>query len=101
MRQMRLLCHTLVLSAAVGTAMPSMANAAKKAEHALSGAAHRVGQGYHKQVKDYHLRRVRRYRHRGEYGKAQRHLHKARWHGGAEHRQEHEAQNKERAVRHD
>jgi hypothetical protein len=100
MKNIRFWTYAPVVAAlVVGIAMPSSASDAKKVEHAGSGAAHRVSQGFHKQVKDYHTRQARTAARRGQYRKAQHHAHKARWHGAAEQRQEHTAQSKERAVR--
>jgi hypothetical protein len=94
-------CVPAVTALVVGIAMSSAASDAKKVEHAGSGAAHRVSQGFHKQVKDYHIRQARQAARRGQYRKAHHHAHKARWHGAAERRQERTAQRKERAVRHE
>jgi hypothetical protein len=94
-------CVPVVTALVVGIAMPAAAGDAKKVEHATSGAAHRVSQGFHKQVKDYHIRQAQRAGRHGHYRNAQHHARKARWHGAAEHRQEGTAQSQERAVRHE
>jgi hypothetical protein len=88
----------LVVSTATVTAA---ASDAKKAERAVSGAAHRVSKGYHKQVKDYHLRKARKQARRGDYRKAVRHADKANWHDTAERKQLKQARTKEKANRND
>jgi hypothetical protein len=77
------------------------ASDAKKAEHAVSGAAHRVSQGFHKQVKDYHIRQARHDARKGNLHGAVRHAEKAGAHNVAEQKQRHEARVKEKAVKND
>lgn len=103
MKIMQAVSTTLVLAAlALGPATTARAASdAKKVEHAVSGAAHRVGEGYHKQVKDYHVRQARHQARKGHYRDAMRHAEKAGKHDVAEHQQHHEARVKEKAVKND
>src|SRR6266576_6318138 len=55
----------------------------KKVEHAVSGAAHRVSEGFHKQVKEYLVRQARHQAKKGHLGKAIRHAEKAEKHDTA------------------
>jgi hypothetical protein len=77
------------------------ASDAKKVEHTVSGAAHRVSQGFHKQVKDYHVRQARHDARKGNLHGAVRHAEKAGVHDVDEQKQRHEARVKEKAVKKD
>ena len=60
-----------------------------------------MGEGFHKQVKEYHVRQARHQARKGHYRKAMRHAEKAEKHDIAEHKQHHEARVKEKAVKND
>jgi hypothetical protein len=93
-----------VASAALGASLVSGALAAsdaKKVEHAVSGAAHRVSEGFHKQVKEYHVRQARHQARKGNLHSAMRHAEKAGKHDVAEREQHHVARVKEKAVKND
>ena len=92
---------SLTLLTVTLTADAWAASDAKKVEHAVSGAVHRVGEGYHKQVKDYHLRQARHQARKGHLHRALRHVDKAEKHDVAEKTQHHKARVKEKALRHD
>lgn len=95
---------TAVTVITLGASLASGAMAAsdaKKVEHAVSGAAHRVGEGFHKQVKDYHVRQARHQARKGHFHSALRHAEKAEKHDVAEQKQRHEARVKEKAVKTD
>jgi hypothetical protein len=97
-------CIQSVSIAALVVGMTSGAMAAsdvKKVEPAVSGAAHRASAGYHKQAKDYHLRKARREAKKGHYNEAERQQVKASRQAYAQHMQRHEARVQEKALRHD
>src|SRR4051794_21244857 len=92
----------VVLGLIVGAAAPSLgASDLKKAEHAVSGTAHRASKDYHKQVKDYHVRQAHHDARKGKYGKAAHESEKAGRHATAEKKQLHQAHVKEKAVKND